>query len=168
VKNELLELKARTKSLDALRRRLLNLNATYVGRLRQVDTYFNSSRGRLKIREVDGQEKATIIYYLRENIKGPKRSKIIVVDTQEPEPFKALFESLFDTKVKVDKEREIYILEGTQIHLDDVQNLGTFMEFERKITDASKDHETLLDLMKKLQIEEKNLIQGSYSDLLST
>ncbi len=68
----------------------------------------------------------------------------------------------------MDKEREIYVLEGTQIHLDNVQNLGTYIEFERKITDASRDREVLEELMKKLQIQEEDLIQGSYSDLLNS
>ena len=167
MKNKLLELKARAKSLDTLRKRLLELKATYVGKFRQVDTYFNSPKGRLKIRQVDNQEKATLIYYRREDITGPKRSEIILINIQEPESFKALFENLLGKKVIVDKEREIYMLEGTQIHLDMVQNLGTYIEFERKITNANKDHRILGELMKRLRIEEKDLIQGSYSDLLS-
>jgi predicted adenylyl cyclase CyaB len=167
LKNKLLELKARVKSLDPIRKRLLELKATYVGKFRQVDTYFNSPKGRLKIRQVDNQEKATLIYYRREDITGPKRSEIILINIQEPESFKALFENLLGKKVIVDKEREIYMLEGTQIHLDMVQNLGTYIEFERKITNTNKDHRILGELMKRLRIEEKDLIQGSYSDLLS-
>ncbi|MDQ1279943.1 MAG: adenylate cyclase, class 2 [Thermoproteota archaeon] len=168
MKKEIVELKARTKSLETIRKKMLDFKATYVGRFRQVDTYFNSAEGRLKIREVDGQEKTTLIYYRREDIAGPKRSEIIVINIQETELFKGLFEIILRRKVTVDKEREIYILEGTQIHLDNVQNLGTFIEFERKITDISKDREVLEELMKKLLIEEEDLIQGSYSDLLSS
>ena len=167
MKNELLELKAHAKSLDTLRKRLLDLQATYVGKFSQIDTYFNSPKGRLKIREVDSQEKTTLIYYRREDITGPKRSEIILIDIQEPESFKALFDNLLGKKVIVDKEREIYTLKGTQIHLDTVQNLGTYIEFERRITNINKDHKVLEELMKKLQIKEKDLIQGSYSDLLN-
>ena len=168
MKNELIELKARAKSLDTLRKKVLDLKATYVGKFRQVDTYFNSAEGRLKIREVDGQGKAALIYYRREDITGPKRSEIILINIQETESFKALFEIILKRKIIVDKEREIYILKGTQIHLDNVQNLGTYIEFERKIVDINKDREVLEELMGKLQIKEEDLVQGSYSDLLSS
>jgi len=82
--------------------------------------------------------------------------------------FKVLFEKLLGKKVTVDKKREIYSYEGTQIHLDVVQNLGTFIEFERKIKNVKKDYKVLEELMKELSIEEKDLIRESYSDLLES
>jgi len=68
--------------------------------------------------------------------------------------------------VIIDKEREIYIYKGTQIHLDTVQNLGTFIEFERRTTNINNDYRVLEELIKSLHIKNPDLIQGSYSDLL--
>ena len=166
MKNELLELKAHVKRLDAMRMRVFSLGAVHIETVRQVDTYFNSPKGRLKLREDNSNEKAKLIYYLREDKAEAKRSETILIDVQEPEAFKALFENLLGKRGIVDKEREIYMFEGTQIHLDTVKNLGTFIEFERKITNTSNDRLVIEDLMKRLQIEKEDLIHGSYSDLL--
>ena len=167
MESKLLELKARVKSIDAIRKKLLDLKAIYVGTFRQVDTYFSSPKGRLKLRKVDDQENAKLIYYCREDITGPKLSEIVIIDIQDPESFKALFKKLLGKRVRVDKERVIYTYEGTQVHLDTVKNLGTFIEFERRISNVNKDRRVLEKLMKRLKIEQKDLIQGSYSDLLS-
>ena len=167
MKSKLLELKATIKSLETVRKRLMDFKAVYIGTFKQVDTYFNSNKGRLKLRIIDGKDKAQLIYYFREDITGPKKSKILLIDVQEPESFKTLFVSLLGRRVIVDKEREIYICEGTQVHLDRVQNLGTFIEFERRITNVVQDQRVLEDLMNKLEIRQKDLIQCSYSDLLT-
>jgi len=166
--NELIELKARIGNLEVMRKRVVGLRAAHVGTFRQIDTYFNSPKGRLKLREGNDHEKAKLIYYLRANIAKPKRSQTILVAIQESEAFKTLFENLLGKKSVVDKIREIYMCEGTQIHLDTVEHLGMFIEFERPITNAKKDRLVLEKLMNRLQIEEKDLIQGSYSDLLDS
>ena len=73
---------------------------------------------------------------------------------------------IFGMKVVVDKIREIYRYNGIQIHLDKVKKLGEFIEFEVEIKDLKRDKERILELMKILKIDGKNLIRGSYSDLL--
>lgn len=164
---KLLELKARVTSLDGMRKSVSALRAVYIGTYRQTDTYFNSPKGRLKLREENNSEgKAKLIYYMREDLAGPKKDEVILIDVQEPESFKTLLEQLLGQSVIVDKEREIYNYQGTQIHLDTVKKLGTFIEFERLITDYEKDHTALEELMARLNIKEKDLIQASYSDLL--
>jgi len=166
LKRELLELKSRVKSLEDLRKKLLKLKAIHIVTLRQVDTYFNSPKGKFKIRQVDNQEKAKLIFYCREFVYGPKRNEAILIDITEPESFKEFFQKSLGILIIVDKEREIYTFKKTQIHLDKVQNLGKFIEFERIITNLKKDKRTLEILMKNLQIQQKDLIQGSYCDLM--
>ena len=167
----LTELKARADSLDPPRRRLQEIKAHHIGTFHQTDTYFEVPEGRLKLRETEGTEKTQIVYYEREDIPGPKASRVFIIELQEPEFFKSFLHKVLEKKVVVDKTREIYRHQGTQIHLDKVKNLGTFIEFERK-TDgsseaASKDRKVLEGLMKALGITTKDLIKGSYSDLLS-
>lgn len=166
--SQLLELKASVEFLNPIRNIILNLKAVHIGTFRQVDTYFDSPKGRLKLREINGREKVQLIYYCREDNLGPKRSENVVVEVQEPDSFKTIFNELLSTTIVIDKEREIYKFEDTQIHLDTVKNLGTFVEFERKITDLTQDYRVLEELMKKLELKQENLIQGSYSDLAIT
>jgi len=167
----LIELKAKVDSLDTFRKRLQEMRARHIGTFHQIDTYFEVPEGRLKLRETEGTGKAQIVYYEREDIPGPKTSRVFIIELQEPEFFKSFLHKVLRMKAAVEKTREIYRYQGTQIHLDTVKNLGAFIEFERRTEGTpeatSKDQETLETLMKTLGINAENLVEGSYSDLLS-
>jgi len=169
--SNLVELKAKADSLDDHRKRLQEMKADHIGTFHQTDTYFEVPKGRLKLRETEGTQKAQIVYYEREDIPGPKTSRVFILELQEPEFFNNFLHKVLKTKTVVDKTREIYQHQGTQIHLDKVKDLGTFIEFERKTEGtpeaASKDREVLENLMKTLRIKTEDLIRGSYSDLLN-
>lgn len=165
MESELLELKAKVKSLHVARLKLMDLRARHVGTFRQIDTYYNIPKGRLKLREIQGEKKAELIFYERENITGPKKSEVMILEIQEPEPFKLFCQRALTKKIVIEKKREIYKYKGTQIHLDYVEDLGMFIEFERETTDSVKDRKSLDDLIKKLKIQDKDLIKDSYSDL---
>jgi len=166
----LVELKARVKNLNLFRKRLAELEAERFGCFRQTDTYFEVPKGRLKLRQTDGEKKAQLIYYEREDVAKPKKSKVVIIDIGDSESFKTMLEKVLEVKVTVDKTREIYRHKGTQIHLDNVKSLGTFIEFERKTpTDSAsvgKNREVLERLMKTLGIDPKSLESLSYSELV--
>ncbi len=165
MKSRLIELKATLGSLSNTRYKINAMGAHKQGTYRQVDTYFNVQTGRLKLREIDGEPTAKLVYYERENIPDIKMSDILILDTPDPNTLKAILQRSIGVKITVTKQREIYQHRGTQIHLDDVEDLGTFIEFERPITDLPEDREILKELMEKLEIRPGDLITGSYSDL---
>ncbi len=165
MESKLLELKVKVKSLHGIRLKIIYLKAQHIGTFHQIDTYFNIPKGRLKLRETQGEKKAELIFYERENIAGPKKSEVMILEIQEPKLFKLFCLRALTKKVVIEKKREIYKYQGTQIHLDCVKGLGTFIEFERETRDAVKDKKCLDDLIKKLKVQEKDLIKVSYSDL---
>ena len=168
--HQLIELKARVRDLDSLREKLIGLKAEPVGTFRQVDTYFEIPRGRLKLREVEGSDRVMLVYYEREDIPGPKRSNVFVLEIRRPAAFKRLLRKALKARAVVDKVREIYRYEGTQIHLDTVKNLGTFIEFEREtapdLLAVKRGQETLEKLMENLGVGRENLEELSYGDLV--
>jgi adenylate cyclase class 2 len=165
MKSRLIEMKATLRTLTPARDRLNAMGARRQGTYRQVDTYFNVQTGRLKLREVDGEPTSKLVYYDREDIPDLKRSDIVILDTDDPATLKAILERAIGVKVTVTKRREIYRHQGTQIHLDDVEGLGTFIEFERPITDLPEDRRHLEGLMDGLGVGREDLLTGSYSDL---
>jgi len=165
LKSKLIELKATLRTLTTARDRLNAMGARKKGTYRQVDTYFNVHTGRLKLREVDGEPTSMLVYYDREDIPDLKESDIIILETDDPPTLKAILQRSLGIKVTVTKQREIYHHQGTQIHLDNVEDLGTYIEFERPITDLPEDRKNLEELMEKLKIRPGDLITGSYSDL---
>lgn len=169
---KMIELKAKVADHEFLRKKLSVLAARYVGTFRQTDLYFKVPEGRLKLREVEGDSTVELIYYERENSKGPKRDDAFILRIQEPEDLKKILKKILTPLTVTEKVREIYQYRGTKIHLDTVKKLGKFVEFERQTSDdpkaVEKDRQILEKLMKKLDIDPSNLESLSYSDLLQT
>ena len=135
------------------------------GTYHQRDTYFNTQKGRLKLRDIKEESISKLVYYEREDAQKPKTSNVIILEIDDSETLNAILERAFGTRVTVNNRREIYHYEGTQIHLDEVDGLGIFIEFERKIQNLKEDRRVLEELMEMLEIKKESLISGSYSDL---
>lgn len=169
-KRRLLELKASCPDLAPVRR-WCDANAHPTGEFHQVDTYFRVSRGRLKIREVEGASSATLIYYAREDQPTPKRSEVYLLQLEPGTGIARILEEALGILIVVEKHRTIYQWGRVQIHLDRVSQLGDFIEFERSIEteederDAQAEYEALRT---ELHVAETDLASGSYSDLLDS
>ena len=166
----LVELKAKVDDLVRVRRKLKELNAEYVGTFTQKDTYYAVPQGRLKLRETGGEEKAQLVYYERPDLKGPKTSRVFILEIKRQDFLRAFIEKTLEKKVVVEKQREIYRYQGTQIHLDTVKELGTYIEFEKPTENTSKAisqaRRDLEKLMSLLGVKKENLQTGSYSDII--
>jgi predicted adenylyl cyclase CyaB len=166
----LIELKAKAHDLGIIRKKLTRLGAKNIGTFRQTDSYFDTPKGRLKLREVEGKDEAMLVYYERSNVAGPKRSNVFILEILEPMFFKTLLNKILEIKATVDKTREIYRYQGTQIHLDTVKELGTFIEFEKETcTDPqaiSRSKQALEKLMEELEVNPNELEKFSYGDLI--
>jgi adenylate cyclase class 2 len=168
----MIELKARVGDHEFLRKKLSALGAKHAGTFQQTDLYFKVPEGRLKLREVKDDSTAELIYYERENIAGPKSDDAFILRIQEPEELKKILKKILTPFIVIEKVREIYNYQRTQIHLDTVKKLGKFIEFERQTGDDSKriekDRLVLEKLMEKLEMDQSYLETLSYSDLVQT
>ena len=167
--HKMVELKAKVNELDAFRKKLNDFESKLVGTFHQTDTYFEVPEGRLKLRQFKGSSDAELIFYDRENIAGPKQDDAFLLRIQDAEDFKTVLKRILKQTIIIKKEREIYMHQGTKIHLDTVQGLGKFIEFERQTSDkpetVKKDQQVLEELRKQLQISPKSLETLSYCDL---
>src|SRR5579859_1997970 len=124
-----IEIKARCKNLDRVRKILRAHGAVYKGRDRQVDTYFATSSGRLKLRE--GEIENSLIHYERSDDERLRLSRITRCDTNGiGVDLKAVLLNALPVLAIVDKRREIYFVDNVKFHLDRVVSLGTFLEIE--------------------------------------
>ena len=167
--HKMVELKAKVSELDGFRKKLDDLGSKFVGTFHQKDTYFEVPEGRLKLREVNGTADAELIFYERENITGPKQDDAFLLRVQDADDFKVVLKRILKQSIIIEKEREIYMHKGTQIHLDTVKGLGKFIEFERQTSDepetVKKDQKVLEELREQFKISSNNLETLSYSDL---
>ncbi len=162
------EIKAICNDLERIRRILLERNAKFVGLDHQVDTYFRSSSGRLKLME--GNIENNLIWYQRPDQAGPKTSHCVLYKTEKDSALKAILHDAMGVMVVVDKEREIYFIDNIKIHLDQVKGLGAFLEIEAQSEEGDKSEELLnrqcVQLMDEFGIRNEDLVNESYSDLL--
>ena len=165
-----LEIKARCRDLDAARARAKALATEYVGVDHQVDTYFVTRRGRLKLRE-SSLSGGQLIPYLRPDLAATKRSDYRVVPLPDPSGTKALLAEILGVHRVVDKRREIFLVDNVRIHLDRVAGLGTFLELEAVFDGdaASEDAEQAkVDaLMQQLGVAPDDLLATSYEALVA-
>lgn len=164
-----IEIKAHCRDMAAVRGRLQALQPRFVGQDHQIDTYFSTDKGRLKLRQ--GNIENALIYYQRANSSGPKRSDVWLYPCNDnPTGLKAMLEQIHGVNVVVDKQREIYFVDNVKFHLDEVQGLGHFVEIEAIDDDGSKGEAILREqceyYLQWLGIDPADLLEVSYSDLL--
>jgi len=165
-----IEIKAHVRDFDEIRRRAEKLSNTPVEVIPQVDTFFNTSHGRLKLR-VLAEDKGQLIYYNRPDQEGPKRSDYHLSLNSDPENLKQVLELAYGIRGVVRKTRYLYIVDQTRVHLDDVEGLGQFMELEVVMREGQSDAEGQLiaeGLMAALGVERNDLLEGAYMDLLES
>jgi homotetrameric cytidine deaminase len=163
------ELKALDPDPDATLARCLALGAVDSGFLQQRDTYFVARRARLKFRE-QGQDGSELITWGRPDALEPKESTYVLAPVSEPQPMlEALEYALGPSVVVVAKRRHLFMWEGVRIHLDEVEDLGRYVELEAVLPDAgdlAAAREKVARLRVELGVSDERLVSGGYADLL--
>jgi adenylate cyclase class IV len=163
-----LELKARHADLAAARAAAKRLGARPAGVEVQADTFFRVPHGRLKLREIDGQP-AVLIQYDRPDRGEARVSAYRLVPVADPAALKAALASALGVAGEVRKVREIYLWHNVRIHLDEVDGLGTFVEFEAVLgpgEDEPTARERLDALSAALGVRAEDQLAAAYTDLL--
>lgn len=162
------EIKARCNHPAFVREYLLSKKAESKGLDEQTDTYFNVPNGRLKLRE--GNIENNLIFYERTNQAGPKNSHFKLVKIDDPQGLKETLSKSIGIKVVVKKKREIYYISNVKFHIDEVPNLGSFVEIEAGNILADLSQQQLKEqcdfYMTAFRVKEQDLIAVSYSDML--
>lgn len=164
----IIEIKAKCENAAKVRKILKEKAAIYKGIDHQVDTYFKSPVGRLKLRE--GNIENTLIHYNRPNQAGPKNSQVTYQRLPPNTPLKKVLAAAMGILVVVDKQREIYFIENVKFHVDEVHQLGAFVEIEAIDENGTMSLDELQAqceyFMNLFDISYQDLIKVSYSDLI--
>ena len=162
-----IEFKAELRNLEAARAQCKALDAQRIGLLRQTDTYYKLPDGRLKKREAPG-EPTEWIFYHRPNRARPRMCNYTILsDSQARRRWGAY--SLKPWLV-VRKTRELWMIENVRIHLDEVDELGTFIEFEAMVSkdhDVKECHQSIAHLREAFRPIMGEPVSVSYCDLMA-
>ena len=96
--------------------------------------------------------------------------QLFPVEQDNAAKLKALLAAALGVKVVVDKRRHIYFIDNVKIHLDEVADLGRFVEVEAIDERGDMEVSTLSQqcnrLLKLFGVSDSDLVSNSYSDML--
>jgi adenylate cyclase class IV len=160
------EFKAELKDLPFARTICRALGATQISTMQQTDTYYKLPRGRLKKREMPG-EPTEYIFYERPNRTQFKVSQFKIYT--ENEAISRFGATSLPVWLVVKKTRELWMIGNVRIHLDTVESLGSFLEFEALVTpqqNVARCNAFLADLRGSLQPVLGEPVSVGYSDMI--
>ena len=182
-----IEVKARApQGLQPLRAGLQRLGAQPQWTRQQVDTFFVTPRGRLKLREsTEGGRLvgAELIPSLRPDEGALRQSRFVVLPVSRPDVLAEVLGEMLGRRLVVRKTRELWLLHGgtVRVHLDRVEALGEFVEVEAVVeteqgpADGSDDAEAFARVQRQrveavlaeLGLSPEDLLAAAYADLLA-
>lgn len=163
------EVKARLEDPARARAVARRLGGVWQWTARQTDTYFHTADGsRMKLRETVGQS-AELITYRRPDERGPRTSAYETVAVPNPAESRVRLATRRGVDVVVSKVRELWLLGDTRIHIDEVEDLGPFLELEVVLdvgTGEEAGHQRAATLARSFGLGAPDYVAGSYADLL--
>jgi predicted adenylyl cyclase CyaB len=164
-----IEIKARAHHFDQLRERAAALAPDAPLIFRQQDFFYDVPSGRLKLRQFDDGTPSELIFYQRDDRDGPKVSYYSRSPVTNPEAMHSLLATALTTRGIVTKERHVYLVGRTRIHLDRVDGLGDFVELEVVLgqdDDEAAGEKEAHDMFARLGVAQSDLVPLAYVDLL--
>ena len=162
------ELKLKVSSLEPVRRRLAALSNQNPLEIKQEDIFFDVPNRRVKLR-ISAPGQAELISYRRPDMSGPRVSHYTRQLQADPAAAKSKLSRQFKIRGIVKKHRTVYLINNTRIHLDDVEELGTFVELEVVLEDGLTPQNgvaIIKELVNSLGLDNAQPVAKAYIDLL--
>lgn len=175
-----IEVKVRIRDPDEVERRLQGLGAKLIDIVEEVDSYVDlapcidmrKQDMALRIRKrrslVTGEDINELTFKGRRMPGAVKARKEITVVINDGEKFLEILRELgFSSIYTVFKTRKIFALEDLKIFIDNVKELGTFLEIEAPSTmNVEKFGQVIKDLFNVLGVDESCVESKTYLELL--
>ena len=164
-----IEIKAQIESIESLLPLVAKIADEGPIEIVQDDTFFACPNGRLKLRafsEHDGQ----LIFYQRPNSAGPKESFYGISPISSPDTLRQVLSLAYEEAGRVCKQRTLFLVGRTRIHLDKVEELGDFLELEVVLAEGEPSEAGISvahELLEKLGVSQHQLVEEAYVDLLA-
>lgn len=160
-----IELKARDRDPDASLKACLELGAIDHGIIWQRDTYFDVPRGGLKLRE-EQPGNAHLIQFSRPEQPQQRESRYRIAEVTDATTLLPVLADAIGVLDQVAKQRHLLLWDTVRIHLDEVEQLGSFIELEAvapEDSDLSREFALVAQLRDVLQITDDRLEARGYA-----
>ena len=162
------EIKVPLPDLAAARAAVARLGARLDVADTQIDRYYTLDGGRRVKLRTFGRGGAELITYDRPEVSGVRTSVYEVTPVRDAAAGVCLVPK-GEPLVVVRKHREVHLLDNVRIHLDAVDDLGTFLELEA-VVDVAHDEPTCArqidEICRALGVDTASALPASYAELL--
>jgi predicted adenylyl cyclase CyaB len=137
--------------------------------IHQEDHFFRCHGARLKLR-ILGPDRGELIRYERADVVDVRCSRYMIARTSDPLVLLEILTKSLGQAGVVKKERTLYMIGQTRVHLDRVFGLGDFLELEvvLRVGQSEAEGKSIADeLLSRFKIESRDLVGKAYVDLLS-
>ncbi len=166
---ENIEFKARLKDIDHAVEMARGINAEDRGDLLQTDTYFHATAGRLKIRQIGDNREGQLVAYDRTDLPEARSCDYDLVHVPHAADLIAALAKTLGVRTVVRKTRRLFLWKNIRIHLDSVDDLGIFLEFEAVIGEEDDPEQARHDLQflsEKFSVAPEDILSQSYCDMV--
>jgi predicted adenylyl cyclase CyaB len=153
------------QSVEAIAARLSDADPELIC---QEDYFFRCDEARLKLR-ILGSDRGELIRYERANVAETRCSRYLIARTPDPMILLEILDKTLGKIGEVRKDRTLYLIGQTRVHLDRVIGLGDFLELEVMLRLGQSEHEGKMiadELLSSFNIDSKDLVAEAYIDLL--
>jgi predicted adenylyl cyclase CyaB len=162
-----LEIKATCSNPIRAQETAHSIGARFVWSRQQIDTYFPVPHGKLKLRETDSH--AELIAYSRPERSEARTSHYHITPVTDSVGLLNILKQSLGIDCIVQKKRTLYVWHSVRIHLDQVEQLGSFIEFEAVLTPQVSETQSrhYLDrLFSAFDLGTEHIIACGYYELL--
>ncbi len=159
--------KAALADVEAAHRSAVRLTGVPPERISQIDVFFKCARGRLKLR-ILAPDRGELIHYHRVDSCEARRSDYTIAPTTAPHVLLQILRAALPELGVVRKTRYLYLLGQTRIHIDEVEGLGSFLEFEVVLEPGQSEAEgraIAAALIAEFGIRPEQMVPVAYFDL---
>jgi adenylate cyclase class 2 len=162
-----IELKATDQDPACSLETCLALGAVDAGELWQSDTYFDVAKGGLKLRE-ERPGRPHLIQFERASEPQQRESRYRIIQVDDGAVLRAALANAIGVRATVVKHRHLLLWRNVRIHLDTVEQLGTFIELEAVAppsSDLTLERQLIAELRDALEITDDRLVAVGYAEL---
>jgi adenylate cyclase, class 2 len=126
------------------------------------------AHGGLKLRE-ENPGRPHLIQFERADEAQQRESRYRIIEVEDAQILLAALTATIGLTVVVTKRRELFLWKNVRIHLDNVEQLGTFIELEAVApphSDLDQEHKLISHLRTAFAITDERLLATGYAKQL--
>ncbi|KAK5966069.1 CYTH domain-containing protein [Trichostrongylus colubriformis] len=160
--------KARVDDMEQAENAIFDLTESLGTFFVQEDVYFNVPNGNLKLRIMHPNRCGQLIYNSLSEMSNHKLSESQVTEVEDVLSIRATLAAALGERGTITKKRRVFTMDDVRIYLDDVDQIGQFMDIAVTLNSSNTDacYARVKEIRERLNISEDAIVPDAYLDMM--